>query len=120
MHKLGDFLSWMFGVSISLPPLLGMLVVGILLKNIPYNYGQFGRAECTLDGHNASFIDSIQEYEGSADVYESSLLDSTSPNPPSLISPADPWCQPRYIGHELDPILSRGLRTLCLAVILLR
>ena len=99
-----------------------MLVVGILLKNIPYNYGQFGRAECTLDGHNASFIDSIQEYDSEAEqgVFRRSLSAPPPSPPPSPLSPADPWCRPRYIGHELDPILSRGLRTLCLTVILLR
>lgn len=29
-------------------------------------------------------------------------------------------CDPRYIGHELDPVIARALRTLCLTVILLR
>merc|ERR1719323_881387 len=41
--------------DIRLPPLLGMLIVGIILKNVPYNFGQFGRAECTKDHHNATF-----------------------------------------------------------------
>jgi Kef-type K+ transport system membrane component KefB len=100
VQLLGKLLSRLCGISISLPPLLGMLIVGILLKNIPYNYGQFGRAECTPGGHNASFVDSLH-----SPVHEDD-------------GPAD--CSPRYIGHELDPILSRGLRTLCLAVILLR
>ena len=55
-------------VEIRLPPLLGMLIVGILLKNIPYNFGQFGRAECTADHRNASllnstFLDSIHELD---------------------------------------------------------
>ena len=55
-------------VDIRLPPLLGMLIVGILLKNIPYNFGQFGRAECTADHRNASllnstFLDSIHELD---------------------------------------------------------
>ena len=46
-----------------LPPLLGMLMVGVLLKNIPYNFGQFGRAECTIDGRNATFVDSLHDLE---------------------------------------------------------
>ena len=29
-------------------------------------------------------------------------------------------CTPRYIGHEPDPLIARQLRTLCLAVILIR
>ena len=106
---LGEVVSRMVGVTVALPPLLGMLVVGILLKNIPYNIGQFGRAECTLDGHNASFIDSLHDLEV---VEEEHMVRR------SVEEVAD--CHPRYIGHELDPILSRGLRTLCLAVILLR
>ena len=50
-------------VDIKLPPLLGMLLVGIILKNVPYNFGQFGRAECNLAHQNVSFVDSIQEFD---------------------------------------------------------
>ena len=42
-----------------------MLVVGILLKNIPYNFGQFGRLEC----YNGSINDSVNELD---DIYEHS------------------------------------------------
>merc|ERR1719206_1015314 len=108
----GDLLSHVSGVTVSLPPLLGMLVVGILLKNIPYNFGQFGRAECTEAGLNASFVDSLH------DLHLPEDLEFSDSNQTSEAVPSD--CHPRYIGHELDPILSRSLRTLCLAVILLR
>merc|ERR1719400_2850731 len=37
-------------VDLKLPPLLGMLVVGIMLKNIPYNIGQFGRSDDCISG----------------------------------------------------------------------
>ena len=50
-------------VDIRLPPLLGMLLVGIVLKNVPYNFGQFGRAECNALHENVSFVDSIWEYD---------------------------------------------------------
>ena len=110
MKLLGDLISQILGVTVSLPPLLGMLVVGILLKNIPYNLGQFGRAECTQDGLNASFVDSLHDLNNPEDL---EVL-----HPTTRVLSSD--CHPRYIGHELDPILSRGLRTLCLAVILLR
>ena len=105
---LGEMLSHLLGVTVSLPPLLGMLVVGILLKNIPYNFGQFGRAECTEEGLNATFVDSLHDLHNPEDLEAH----------PTTATIGD--CTPRYIGHELDPILSRGLRTLCLAVILLR
>merc|ERR1719153_1779201 len=108
----GDLLSHVSGVTVSLPPLLGMLVVGILLKNIPYNFGQFGRAECTEAGLNASFVDSLH------DLHLPEDLEFSDRNQTNEAVPSD--CHPRYIGHELDPILSRSLRTLCLAVILLR
>merc|ERR1719422_71003 len=108
----GDLLSHVSGVTVSLPPLLGMLVVGILLKNIPYNFGQFGRAECTEAGLNATFVDSLH------DLHLTEDLEFSDSNQTSEAVPSD--CHPRYIGHELDPILSRSLRTLCLAVILLR
>ena len=60
-------LSKLIGFHIQLPALLGMLVVGILLKNIPYNFGQFGRLEC----YNGSIIDSVNELD---DIDEHSSL----------------------------------------------
>ena len=88
-------------------------MVGIALKNVPYNFGQFGRADCTSDNRNASFVDSINDldqleehgsFKRSISDYNDDLSD----------------CSPRYIGHELDPLIARQLRTLCLAVILIR
>ena len=132
-------LSRLIGVSIALPPLLGMLVVGILLKNIPYNFGQFGRAECTADGRNLSFVDSINDLDTLEEhssfkrsipeellqrMERSSLgneeVDDFTTIPNNINNFISDGCKPRYIGHELDPVLGRGLRTLCLCVILLR
>ena len=48
MRGAGTLLSRATGVNICLPPLLGMLLVGVLLKNVPYNFGQFGRGECSV------------------------------------------------------------------------
>ena len=144
-------LSWMLKkfckVDIRLPPLLGMLIVGILLKNIPYNFGQFGRAECTIDKfgvhHNASgnFVDSIHALD--------SEEEKTSFRRRRSVEPVEEWsgvlerversagggghgeshgldmeeniddCHPKYIGHDLDPSISRTLRSVCLTVILL-
>jgi hypothetical protein len=50
-------------VDIRLPPLLGMLLVGIFLKNVPYNFGQFGRAECFRNGSAAEFVDSLHDID---------------------------------------------------------
>jgi len=46
-----------------MPPLLGMLIVGIFLKNVPYNFGQFGRAECFRNGSAAEFVDSLHDID---------------------------------------------------------
>ena len=124
-----------------------MLVVGIILKNVPYNFGQFGRAECTPDGHsaNGSFIDSINELDSLEEhgSFKRSIpeyiLDSmrfrpiTKENVRNTRSVPDTEadqdynngvpdndCHPKYIGHELDPLIARQLRTLCLTVILIR
>lgn len=141
---------WLFyrycKVDIKLPPLLGMLLVGIVLKNVPYNFGQFGRAECNLDHKNVSFIDSIQEFDRPEDhdsfkkrsvddLDEFAFLDELEfqtrikRSAPSAIevdheddhaaAHDDDECKPRYIGHELDPHISRTLRLICLTVILL-
>ena len=124
-----------------------MLVVGIILKNVPYNFGQFGRAECTPDGHsaNGSFIDSINELDSIEEhgSFKRSIpeyiLDSmrfrpiTNEHARNTRSVPDTEadqdyndgvpdndCHPKYIGHELDPLIARQLRTLCLTVILIR
>ena len=93
--KIITLISWsckkFCNFNLPLPPLLGMLIVGIILKNVPYNFGQFGRAECTKDHKNATFVDSIHDLE----------------------------CKERFIGHDLDPFISRTLRQICLTVILL-
>ena len=129
-------------VEIRLPPLLGMLIVGILLKNIPYNFGQFGRAECTLDAHghkhNASgkFVDSIHDLDTDEDKTSWRRRRSVELEGQQLLErlarsagPASPQehaggeeeddCHPKYIGHDLDPSISRTLRSICLTVILL-
>ena len=122
-------------------------MVGIILKNVPYNFGQFGRAECTPDGHsaNGSFIDSINELDSLEEhgSFKRSIpeyiLDSmrfrpiTNEHARNTRSVPDTEadqdyndgipdndCHPKYIGHELDPLIARQLRTLCLTVILIR
>ena len=39
-----------------------MLLVGICLKNVPYNFGQFGRAEC-IGNRSVEFGDSINDFD---------------------------------------------------------
>ena len=119
-----------------------MLLVGIILKNVPYNFGQFGRAECTPDGHNASFVDSINEldpleehgsFKRSIPEYLLSSLGLESAAGTRVVRSTDTeediklddsdlaqGCKAKYIGHELDPLIARQLRTLCLTVILIR
>ena len=130
----GVLLSKVLRVNISLPPLLGMLVVGIALKNVPYNVGQFGRAECTAGHGNASFIDSIHDLDSLEEhgSFKRSIPDAVIANYHSWVqkrsiedvdmdgNASGLGCTPRYIGHELDPLIARQLRTLCLAVILIR
>ena len=135
---IGIILSKIVRVNISLPPLLGMLIVGIILKNVPYNFGQFGRAECTKDHKNATFVDSIHDLDtidehGSfkRSISDQLLNDILAPSfrtkrsaesiiVTDSINMTTDYCQPKYIGHELDPLIARQLRTLCLAVILIR
>ena len=123
-------------VDVMIPPLLGMLIVGILLKNIPYNFGQFGRAECTADHRNASllnktFVDSNYELDRPEDhgSWKRSVGDWDEGQPLSHARQVnntedsrlklDLNCHPKYIGHDLDPAISRSLRSICLTVILL-
>ena len=123
--------------ELRLPPLLGMLIVGILLKNIPYNFGQFGRAECDAQHRNVSllnetFHDSIHELDNPEDhsSWKRSVADweevavrversvEVEVEVDHTTEP-DLECHPKYIGHDLDPAISRTLRSICLTVILL-
>ena len=52
------------GFDLQMPPLLVMLIVGIIIKNVPYNFGQFGSADCTRDHMSGSFVDSLHEFIG--------------------------------------------------------
>lgn len=129
-------------LDIRLPPLLGMLIVGIVLKNVPYNFGQFGRAEC-IGNHSVKFGDSLHDIGdfNSTEFYEQVSgydIDISDVNLTKVEDRArrsipedghgdnigdgdeqhDP-CKKRYIGHDLDPLISRTLRSICLTVILL-
>lgn len=127
-------------IDVRLPPLLGMLIVGIVLKNVPYNFGQFGRADCVNSTH---IVDSIQKYDKLEDhssfkrrsisdemQWEFDFDNDVYDRVVRSVSTDDGHhgdeeeedednCQPRYIGHDLDPAISRTLRSICLTVILL-
>jgi len=133
----------MCGVDIQMPPLLGMLIVGIILKNVPYNFGQFGRAECQFDSlhskSGAALDDPTDEgfLVDLEDVESKALLTDEDPVVARIIRSAstdshgghdeghndhdegNSTCEKRFIGHDLDPFISRTLRSICLTVILL-
>lgn len=48
------FLLKVFKVNMGLPPMLGMLLVGILLENIPYNIGPLAGDQCSTGLANSS------------------------------------------------------------------
>ena len=85
-------------IELKLPPLLGMIIVGILLKNIPYHVGQFGRGDCVV-GNKTIFVDSISDRD--------------------LAKTYSDDCYNKSIGHDMDPFITRTLRSICLTVILL-
>ena len=141
-------------IDLKLPPLLGMLIVGIILKNVPYNFGQFGRAECNvfdsihdldieLEDHDLEHTPFKRKRRNVDIGNEDPLFDSefwlevdhqefaTSRRIRSAIESEVSGdenetsiyrynhCKHRYIGHDMDPQISRTLRLICLTVILL-
>merc|ERR1711988_1379825 len=119
---------------------------GIILKNVPYNFGQFGRAECTKDHLNATalnitYLVNLTEFDDASehnswkkrsvpdemlfneDIISDRVVRSVSDHHDEEVTPAgnetDLECHERYIGHDLDPVISRTLRQICLTVILL-
>ena len=128
------------GIDIRIPPLLGMLLVGIVLKNVPYNFGQFGRAECHgVFGDSINDIEDFNSTEFEEHIYgldaaagpELGVVDvarhiqrrsvDTGHGAELHEGPEDfnETCKRRYIGHDMDPTISRTLRLVCLTVILL-
>ena len=145
-------------IDLKLPPLLGMLIVGIILKNVPYNFGQFGRAECNIfdsihdldreledtDLEHTPFkrrrrsIETIEDddffdFESLLEVDHQDIENirtkrgagntetSNAKKNKTKHSNIDDFlnCEHRYIGHDMDPAISRTLRLICLTVILL-
>jgi len=90
-------------IDLRLPSLLGMLLIGIMLKNIPYNFHELSQPACM--GLNISFTNN-----SNVSLYEnySEDDDDVAVN-----------CERRFIGKDLDPKMSSALRTVCLTVILL-
>ena len=101
-------------IDLRLPALLGMLVVGIMLKNIPYNVYEMGQTEC-MDYNQTVGGEEIQ-HQWKRSIPEDPVEDDTVhiEDTTSIVI-----CEPRYIGHDLDPKISTMLRTICLTVILL-
>ena len=137
-------------IDLKLPPLLGMLIVGIILKNVPYNFGQFGRAECNVfdsihdldveledtDLEHTPFKrrrrsvipNDIYHHEGWIEVdhldfltreIRSAKIETSKVLSVDQNTTEDNNCHKRYIGHDMDPQISRTLRLICLTVILL-
>jgi len=100
-------------IDLRLPALLGMLVVGILLKNIPYNVYEMAQPGCA--DYNQTVIPEETHHQWKRSVAESDQAEAGEAVEDGL----EPHCDPRYIGHDLDPKISTMLRTICLTVILL-
>jgi len=52
-----------FKVNIGLPPMLGMLLVGILLENIPYNIGPLAGDQCNMGLANTSVDQGVHTFQ---------------------------------------------------------
>merc|ERR1740128_965958 len=121
-----------------------MLLIGIVLKNVPYNFGQFGRAECHgLFGDSINDIEDFNSTEFDEHIYgfdaevtkapelsDVEVIEAVARHRRSLGSGHgseahdgpenfNETCKKRYIGHDMDPTISRTLRLVCLTVILL-
>ena len=41
-------------LDVRFPPVIGMLIIGVVLRNVPYNFGQFQRPECYVTINNTA------------------------------------------------------------------
>jgi len=101
-------------IDLRLPALLGMLVVGIFLKNVPYNVSELGQIECL--GYNSTAVEEEIKHQWKRSI-PIEPVGGENVNVDDITKTFN--CEPRYIGHDLDPKISTMLRTICLAVILL-
>ena len=74
--QVASWISKLVGIDIKIPPLLGMMAVGITLKNVPYNFGQFGRAEC-IGNVSVEFADSLHNFEINSSEFNEELMGFT-------------------------------------------
>ena len=124
--KITIFLLFKFcKLNIRFPPFIAMLGIGILLRNVPYNFSQYQRPACYVTINNTELhvfsinllIDPAMadSFNLSASNISNETVKSTTAAPAS----PDESCKPRYIGRDLDPAISGICRSTCLAVILL-
>ena len=59
---MGVLLTQIFKKEVRFPRILGMMIVGILMKNIPYNIGQFGILKCD-DGVIVDTINDLHDID---------------------------------------------------------
>jgi len=102
-------------IDLRLPALLGMLVVGILLKNVPYNMHEMEQAECMQQ--NLTKVEEEIKHQWKRNIEINQVDDGKEIQSMTSVNPIN--CELRYIGHDLDPKISTMLRTICLTVILL-
>jgi NhaP-type Na+/H+ or K+/H+ antiporter len=132
-----------FGINIRVPPFIGMIAVGILLRNVPYNFSQFQRPECYVKINNTEVhIESINVLADSFQVIPHHVKRSTeekegyfsfdklnrsirSPEGGGIAAVAtgpislEESCKKRYIARDFSPVVSGICRSICLATILL-
>jgi NhaP-type Na+/H+ or K+/H+ antiporter len=142
--KIGMFLAQKYaGISIRVPPFIGMIAVGILLRNVPYNFSQYQRPECYVTiNHTEVHIDSInvlvdpvaaaghghakRSADGELEFSFARLNRSIrSPEGGGVVAvntgpiSLEESCRPRYIARDFSPVVSGICRSVCLTVILL-
>ena len=110
-------LNKIFKSNFRFPPFIAMLVIGVILRNVPYNFSQFQRSECYMTINNSTevHVNSINNILNETQTNGSTTFDG----PPAIPQSIDESCKPRYIGRDLDPAISGICRSTCLTVILL-
>jgi len=102
-------------IDLRLPALLGMLVVGIFLKNVPYNVSELSQIECLR--YNSTAMEEGIPHQWKRSIPDEPIVGDANDVMNDVTKIVN--CEPRYIGHDLDPKISTMLRTICLTVILL-
>jgi solute carrier family 9B (sodium/hydrogen exchanger), member 1/2 len=117
----------MTGMAATCPPFVGMFIIGIVLRNVPYNLVTLAyNSECSAlaeqqlqlqaEAHVHTMNVLMDDDESEQSHHQLSTATTATTTAAMTMTTAD--CTPRYIGEDLHPAITVVMRVACLNGIL--